>query len=150
MSILGRIVSAAVVAGATLAVGACAKKISEKVSGVGESKNPETEFIGEADSEVSLLTNPSAGFSWKYKMSKSGVVKEIKNETEALAPLDGSKAVQRFDFAPVSDGICELEFDYIKANEAPFKTITYTFEVKDKKIVRCNAAGDLECAYKEN
>lgn len=141
MSILSRLVSTAVAAGTAVAVGYGLKKLNDKIEQnlpFNEPQEPEKEVIGVADTKISLVSGGDG--EWSYKMSEKGVVKESENTKQS--------ASRHFDFVPVKDGITELEFDYAPQDGAPKKTITYSIEVKDGKVIKCDAAGDLEMLKK--
>lgn len=141
MSILSKLVSTAVAAGTAVAVGYGLKKLNDKIEQnlpVNEPDEPEKEIIGEADTKISLVSNEDG--DWSYKMSEKGVVKESDNKKE--------NSSRQFDFVPVKDGITELEFDYAPEDGVPKKTITYSIEVRNGKVIKCDAAGDLEMLKK--
>ncbi|MBQ6381639.1 MAG: hypothetical protein IJJ41_08605 [Clostridia bacterium] len=142
MSITGRLLSAALTAGATLAVGYGIKKLSEKLENpmAVPEQEPEREIIGTADAKISLKIGDSS--DWSYTMKQKGVVKESENKKES--------GVHRFDFVPLKDGVTELEFDYKpRSAAAAQQTITYNIEVKNGNIIRCDAAGDLQMLHKQ-
>lgn len=139
MSLTGKLISAAVTAGTALAVGYGLKKLGEKVESelnppeINESD--ESEILGTAKSKISLFVGD--GNDWSYTMKNKGIVKESENKLDST--------VHKFDFVPLKDGVTELEFDYKpKGSDKPNQTITYNIEVKNGKIIRCNAAGDLQ------
>lgn len=143
MSLLGKLVSSAITIGTAAAVGYGIKKLGEKLEA--EQSAPETvnddEILGEAvKTKLTLLKD--AGNEWSYKMSNKGIVKENVSESSAQA--------KSFDFVPLKDGVTEIDFDYKpKGSDTASKSITYNIEVKNGKIVRCDAAGDLEMLNKE-
>ena len=136
MSIAGKLISAALTIGTAAAVGYGLKKLEEKVKEdiLPPQEGEEREILGTADSKIALL---SQGGTWRYSFTKKGIVKEKELQSAA------DKLV--YDFVPLKDGVTELEFDYCpQGKEKSTKTITYSIEVKDGKIIRCDAAGDLE------
>lgn len=148
MSLAAKLISAAIAAGATLALGAYAKKKSEEKLAPAPIENDE--ISGETDAKILLSGSPSDGFLWQYKMSEDGIVKEISNNFVRLNTVEKAEGFYNYEFYPLKDGVTELEFDYVRAwdkSEAK-QVITYTVTVKGKKIVRCDAAGDLDMIYK--
>ena len=141
MSLAGKLISAALTIGTAAAVGYGLKKLEEKVK---EELTPpeekaEREIIGTADSKIRL--HKQSGDEWKYSLSQKGVVRAREVAGNADAPA--------FDFVPLGDGVCEIEFDYYpQGAQKSAKTVTYTIEVKDGNIIRCDAAGDLEMLVK--
>ena len=143
MGLLGKLVSSAITIGTAAAVGYGIKKLGEKLEA--EQSPPETvnddEILGEAvKTKLTLLKD--AGNEWSYKMSNKGIVKE--NGSEDKGDL------KSFDFMPLKDGVTEIDFAYKqKGSDNAGKFITYNIEVKNGKIVRCDAAGDLEMLKKD-
>ena len=141
MGIAGKLISAAVTIGTAAAVGYGLKKLGNKLEQAHEPEpeQAEPEIIGTADSSIALSN--TGGGKWSYQVGTKGVVKG----KEDLS-VDQQ---QRFDFVPLRDGVTEIEFDYIPNQSAgSTRTITYRIEVKNGKIVRCDAAGDLEMLAK--
>ena len=144
MSITSRLVSAAFAAGAALAVGYGIKKLGEKVDRQAHQTQHqpenEPEIIGTADSKITLKVGNDK--DWSYVMRDKGVVKESENKH--------NEEVRQFQFVPLKDGVTELEFDYRpKGSDESLQTITYNIEVRNGRIIRCDAAGDLEMIAKE-
>lgn len=144
MSIAGKLISAAVAAGAAVAVGYGLKKLESKVQSTLQNEcadAPEKEVIGTANPHIRL--KKSGNNDWTYVVRNKGIIKESENSH--------TNDVRQFHFVPLKDGVTELEFDYKpKGQETSTHTITYNIEVKDGKIIRCDAAGDLEMIEKEN
>ena len=145
MSLVSKLVSAAVGVGAAVAVGYGLKKLGDKAEQqLKDTLNPEPEddttpILGTADSKIRLKC--SDGNNWTYTMQDKGIVKQSEKYK--------GKAVENFDFIPLKDGVTRLEFDYLaKGSDKPQRTITYNMEVKNGKIIRCDAAGDLEMIEK--
>ncbi|GEM_PF-3085985 len=142
MSIAGKLISAAVAAGAAVAVGYGLKKLEDKVQSTlqnNEANEPEKEIIGTANPHIRL--KKSEGNDWSYTVRDKGVVKEDVNTRTDTA--------RHFHFVPLKDGVTELEFDYKpKGKDNSLHTITYNIEVKNGKIIRCDAAGDLQMLEK--
>lgn len=142
MSILGKLVSTAITIGTAAAVGYGIKKLGEKIES--QEQQPETvsdenEIIGEVNPKLTL--NMDSDNEWSYKMSNKGIVKGSSSENGA-----DSKS---FDFVPLKDGVTEIDFSYRpKGSNNTSKSITYNIKVKNGKIVRCDAAGDLEMIKK--
>ena len=138
----GKLFSAAIAAGTAVAVGYGLKKLEEKIQPQSRDDAPEEkEIIGTADSKITLKRG--AGSEWSYTMTQKGVVKESDSTRDAAA--------QKFNFIPLKDGVTELEFDYKPQGKgASTQTITYNIEVKNGKIVRCDAAGDLQMVQKKS
>ena len=141
MSMKGRLLSAALTAGAALAVGYGMKKLDEKVqeqTAVPQDDDAQAEILGTANSKIRLKMGDKN--DWSYTMRSKGIVKEKENTAAGKE--------QHFDFVPLKDGVTQLEFDYKPQQAAGAKTITYNIEVKGGKIIRCDAAGDLEMIAK--
>lgn len=141
MSLASKLVSAALTVGTAAAVGYGLKKLGDKVEkellGTPETQEND-EIIGTADSKIKLKCEQG---KWHYAMREKGIVKERKTQSGGKSEL--------FDFAALKDGVTELEFDFQPENAAgEAKTITYNIEVKNGKIIRCDAAGDLEMIEK--
>lgn len=141
MSIASKLLSVALTAGAAVAVGYGLKKLEEKVeTKVTPPAEDEREIIGEADSKINLKLE--GNHDWSYTLKDKGIVKESENRTE--------NSVHHFQFVPLKDGVTELELDYrAKGSEQSRQTITYNIEVKNGKIIRFDAAGDLGMLVKD-
>ena len=143
MSLAGKLISAAVAVGAAAAVGYGLKKLENKVQSTlqnPESNAPEKEVIGTANPHIRL--KKSGANDWSYVVRNKGIIKESENSQTG--------DVRQFHFVPLKDGVTELEFDYKpKGADVSQRTITYNIEVKGGKIIRCDAAGDLEMIQKE-
>lgn len=143
MSLLGKLVSSAITIGTAAAVGYGIKKLGEKIE-QGEKPKPEiddNEIIGDVNPKLTL--NMDSDSEWEYKMSNRGIVKETSSENFATS--------KSFDFVPLKDGVTEIDFSYKpKGSDMASKSITYNIEVKNGKIVRCDAAGDLEMINKDS
>ena len=143
MSLVSKLIGAALTVGTAAAVGYGMKKLGEKAE---EMLNPPDaeeentrEILGTANSKITLKEDKSG--EWSYTIKNKGIVKERVN--------DSGENVRKFDFAALKDGVTELEFDYkAKGSDTPQRTITYNIEVKNGKIIRCDAAGDLEMIEK--
>ena len=143
MSILGKIVSSAITIGTAAAVGYGIKKLGEKIEAEQQPQpvNDDNEIIGEVNPKLTL--NMDSENEWSYKMSNKGIVKENPSESTA-----NSKS---FDFVPLKDGVTEIDFAYKpKGSDSASKSITYNIQVKNGKIVRCDASGDLEINKKKS
>ncbi|MBR0414574.1 MAG: hypothetical protein IJI67_05860 [Clostridia bacterium] len=141
MSMKGRLLSAALTAGAALAVGYGMKKLGEKVqeqTAVPQDDDAQAEILGTANSKIRLKMGDKN--DWSYTMRSKGVVKEKENTAAGKE--------HHFDFVPLKDGVTQLEFDYKPQGTGSAKTITYNIEVKGGQIIRCDAAGDLEMIAK--
>lgn len=140
MSMKGRLLSAALTAGAALAIGYGMKKLGEKVQEplAAPQDDAQADILGTADSKIRLKMGDKS--DWSYTMRSKGIVKEKENTVAGKE--------QHFDFVPLKDGVTQLEFDYKPQQAAGAKTITYNIEVKGGKIIRCDAAGDLEMIAK--
>ena len=136
----GRLLSAALTAGAALAIGYGMKKLGEKVQEplAAPQDDAQADILGTADSKIRLKMGDKS--DWSYTMRSKGIVKEKENTVAGKE--------QHFDFVPLKDGVTQLEFDYKPQQAAGAKTITYNIEVKGGKIIRCDAAGDLEMIAK--
>ena len=143
MSLAGKLLSAALAAGTVVAVGYGLKKLEDKVQSTlqnNEENEPEKEVIGTANPHIRL--KKSGTNDWTYTVRNKGIIKESESSH--------TEDVRHFHFVPLKDGVTELEFDYKPKGEDVSKhTITYNIEVKDGKIIRCDAAGDLEMLEKE-
>ena len=140
MSMKGRLLSAALTAGAALAIGYGMKKLGEKAQEplAAPQDDAQTDILGTADSKIRLKMGDKS--DWSYTMRSKGVVKEKENTVAGKE--------RHFDFVPLKDGVTQLEFDYKPQQATGAKTITYNIEVKGGKIIRCDAAGDLEMIAK--
>lgn len=142
MSIASKLLSAALTAGTVLAVGYGLKKLSDKVPPMQpqpEETTDDAHLFGTANSKINLKVGDEN--EWSYTMRKKGIVKESENQSD--------NTVHQFNFIPLKDGVTELEFDYKpKGSKSAKKTITYNIEVKNGKMIRCDAAGDLEMIQK--
>ncbi|MBE6819185.1 MAG: hypothetical protein E7517_08540 [Ruminococcaceae bacterium] len=140
MSMKGRLLSAALTAGAALAIGYGMKKLGEKAQEplAAPQDDAQADILGTADSKIRLKMGDKS--DWSYTMRSKGIVKEKENTVAGKE--------QHFDFVPLKDGVTQLEFDYKPQQAAGAKTITYNIEVKGGKIIRCDAAGDLEMIAK--
>ncbi|MBR2589995.1 MAG: hypothetical protein IKE65_03650 [Clostridia bacterium] len=139
MSLTSKLLSAAVTIGAAAALNYGLKKVAEKAEqtqqGQEAAPDSEKEIIGTAQSKISLKRDENS--VWSYTMTKKGVVKPHENTEQT--------GMQNFHFIPLKDGVTELEFDYKPKGAAhAAQTITYNIEVRNGKVIRCDAAGDLE------
>lgn len=143
MSILGKLVSSAITIGTAAAVGYGIKKLGEKIEAEKQPEpvNDDNEIIGEVNPKLTL--NMDSENEWSYKMSNKGIVKGSSSE-------NGTNS-KSFDFVPLKDGVTEIDFAYKpKGSDTASKSITYNIKVKNGKIVRCDAAGDLEMINKKS
>ena len=142
MSLLGKLVSSAITIGTAAAVGYGIKKLGEKIEAEQSAPVSDDDKISGEAVKSKLTLHKDSENEWTYKVSKKGIVKE--KSGEELSDL------KSFEFVPLKDGVTEIDFAYKpKGSDNTSKSITYNIEVKNGKIVRCDAAGDLEMMKKE-
>jgi flavodoxin len=106
-------------------------------------ENKVSDFLNNLEAKnyalVSLDGNPTTGYSWEYRQSKDGVVREVSKKYEPQkTSLAGSGGVFTFVFEGISQGETELTFEYLRPwekNVKPAQTKKYIFKVSPNKSV---------------
>ncbi|MCL2484723.1 MAG: protease inhibitor I42 family protein [Endomicrobia bacterium] len=103
----------------TLGISACAPSVKQAV--------------------ISLDGNPTTGYSWTYRQTNEGIVREVSSKYESeQSDLMGRGGTFIFVFKGINKGETELIFEYLRPWEEgikPIETKTYIFKVDANKHI---------------
>lgn len=100
-------------------------------------KNAQNEAKSE-NARISMIGNPTTGFSWEYSQNPDGIVSVQENQTY-LGEGEIAGAPSRFDYvlSAEKDGETTLTFVYRRSweKDEPLEKSSYKVEVKNNKIL---------------
>jgi predicted secreted protein len=93
---------------------------------IGESENGKIIILKKDQAlELSLITNPSTGYTWRYMQYPSpNILNEIKHYLVAQGKNPGSPSIEYWLYNPVSSGVTSINLQYSRSwsKEPPLKT----------------------------